>query len=247
MNLRTPMLLLLGLAALSQDRYLATHRGQKSCPRVEDREELILMASADPRTTLTAGANGFTPCLNENTLHANLLENTTAKDGSAAGPLLLGETGMKHFPAAERRDASAFQVFDAQNGVRSILAAKGKVVVVGFWQTACEPSVNLLQEMAELQPKGERFGFEVWPVNYDPERWQKVRPFVERQANRAFFQQTTIYLPGLGAHGPNLLMPVFPALPALFILDRQGRIAFAQTGYEPNALLENLKRVLLER
>ncbi len=244
---RTASILFLGLGLLAQDRYFATYKNQKSCPKIEDREELQLMASADPRQTLTSGATGFTPCLNENTFMANLLENTTAKDGSAAGPQLQGETGMKFFVPAERRDVSAFSVFDSKGDGRSILAARGKVVVVGFWQTACEPSVNLLLEMAELQPQGGKHGFEVWPVNYDPERWQKVRPFVEKQANRSFFQKTRIFLPGIGKQGPNLLMRTFPSLPALFILDRQGRLAFAQTGYEPNALLENLKRVLLER
>jgi hypothetical protein len=239
--------MLLGLGLTAQDRYFATHKDQKSCPRVEDREELLLMASADARQTLTSGANGFTPCLNENTFQPNLLGNTTAKDGSAAGPQLLGEVGVRFFPPENRRDVSTFQVLDGKGDPRAVLAARGKVVVIGFWQTACEPSVNLLQEMAELQPKGEKFGFEVWPVNFDSERWQKVRPFVEKQANRAFFQKTRILLPGIGATGPNLLMASFPSLPALFIIDRQGRLAFAQTGYEPNLLLENLKKVLVER
>lgn len=239
--MRRPFLFLLAALPLAaQATYQPVPSGEKACPRVETRDEDTLKASASRSTS----SLGRTAPLAAGT-GAPLTANTTAAATSAGGSQIVGRSGFTLVPKGSRTSAAKFTILDAGSKARSIADAKGKVVVVGFWQTACEPSTNLLMEMAELQGKGEKFGFEVWPVNYDPERWQKVRPFMDK--NRKFFEKTQIFLPDLGEKGPGNFADVFQALPALFIVDREGMVAVRSFQYEPNALLENLKKILVEK
>jgi peroxiredoxin len=238
--MRATLAILLALAALpgqAQATYQPVPSGEKACPRVEIRDEDTLKASSS-LSTLSLGRTSparVTP----------LTANTTAAATSAGGAQILGKSEFTLVPRGTRQGVEKFTVLDAAGKAKSIADFKGKVVVVGFWQTACEPSTNMMMEMAELQQKGEKYGFEIWPVNFDPERWQKVRPFVDK--NRKFFEKTQIFLPELGAKGPSNFADVFPCLPALFIVDREGKVAVRSFQYEPNALLENLKKVLVEK
>jgi peroxiredoxin len=228
------------LPLLAQATYQPVPSGEKACPRIESRDEDTLKASSSLSTT-TLGRTSSSAAGRSMPLTAN----TTAAATSAGGAQIVGRSEFAFILKAERQGVEKFTVLDAGGKPRSIADLKGKVVVVGFWQTACEPSTNLMIEMAELQAKGEKFGFEVWPVNYDPERWVKVRPFIDK--NRKFFEKTQVFLPDLGAKGPGNFAEVFPALPALFIVDREGKVAVRSYLYEPNALLANLKKVLVEK
>jgi len=236
----TTLLSLAALPGLAQAVYQPVPSGQKACPRIETRDEDTLKASASLSTS-TLGPNAATGAGRT----APLTANTTAAATSAGGAQILGKAEFTLVPKGTRKGVEKFTVLDTAGKAKSIADFKGKVVVVGFWQTACEPSTNMMLEMAELQPKGEKFGFEIWPVNFDPERWQKVRPFIDK--NRKFFEKTQIFLPELGAKGPSNFADVFPCLPAMFIVDREGKVAVSSYQYEPNALLENLKKVLVEK
>lgn len=240
---RIATFLLMSSALMAQDKYLATSPGQSSCPRINEDDSTTHPGSvADAKggyapvqgggTGVTAGSNYRDPA-------------AAGAAGSSTNYQVL-EAGKPHFiPMGQRPSASAFGVSDRSGKNLTVAELKGKVVVIGFWTTACDASCRQLMELADLQPKGEKFGFSVLPVNFDPERWGKVMPFIQKNAK--FFEKTQIYLPGVGAQGPSVLSKVIPALPAVFIVDREGNLAFAGTGYEANALVENLKKVLVEK
>jgi len=153
--------------------------------------------------------------------------------------------GVRYFSKNERREASGFGILDAQSNKRTVKEAKGKVVVVGFWWTRCTPSVKLLEEIALIQPNQDKFGVEIWPVSMDEKRWQTLTPFI--RANKGFFKAgTRIFTPGLGSEGPNVFMEIIPSLPAVFILDSEGRVATEVFGYEPRAVEQALGRILAE-
>jgi peroxiredoxin len=148
-------------------------------------------------------------------------------------------------PKAERSSASTFSVQDVQGKTFQVSELKGKILVVGFWQTTCGPSINLLNELADYQVKGEKFNFEVWPVSMDDAKWSAILPFANK--NRKFLEKTRLYLPSIGATGPSVFMNILPVLPALFILDKDGKVAFKMMGYEPNALVNALKKIITEK
>ncbi len=236
--MRRALILLTVLPLCGQAKYLATAGSERSCPRIEENEENAL------RTKEGGYSNKFSS--QPSTLGSNPIKATTGTLNSATGPGVVSEKSLQGFiPKAARTDAGAFAVLDAKGQKTSVASAKGKVIVISFWQTACEPSANQLMEVADYQAKGEKFGFLAWPVNYDEQRWVKVKPFLDK--NKKFFEKTQVYVPGLGAEGPSVLMNLIPELPALFILDREGKVAYQSTGYEANALGKALQRVLVEK
>lgn len=232
--MRSLLFLLAALPLCAQAKYMPMQGNAKSCPRVDEDEQNQLrnvtkLGTSSHSTSTRASAPG-------QALGVANVDNVGTTDPKDA---------MGWIPKGSRRDASAFVVYDAKGKATPLAESKGKVVVVNFWQTACEPSTNQLIEMADFQAKAEKFGFVALPVNMDSERWQKVKPFMDK--NRKFFEKTQVYLPGLGEQGPRVFMEVIPALPALFIVDREGKIAYQATGYEPNDLGKVLQRALVEK
>ncbi len=240
--------LVLPLALAAQDRYLTTSPGQPSCPRVDVEDASVhpgsgagqaAVPSKDPLTQAQVDAREGLP-----EPAKNIQNQPTSGPQEGSDFFLLGTGKPQHLPLGHRPSAAAFSFTDKSGKTRSVGDLKGKIVIIGFWTTACDASCRELMEMADLQPKGGKFGFEVIPVNFDPERWAKVMPFLQK--NPDFFKNTQVYLPGVGEHGPSVLSKVIPALPAVFIVDREGNLAYAGAGYEPNALVAALSRVLKE-
>lgn len=239
----TALCLLPMALSAQQDKYLVTSPGQPSCPRINEDDATIRpggtrSGSADP--------SGYGPAKGADSKGGNAAANTTSgMAGAGAGFQMLEIGKPQRIPMGQRPSVAAFGFTDKSGTSRTLGDLKGKVVIVGFWTTSCDASCRELMEMADLQPKGEKFGFQVVPVNFDPERWAKVMPFLQK--NPDFFKNTQVYLPGVGEHGPSVLSKIIPALPAVFIADRDGNLAYAGTGYEPNALVAALKQVLAEK
>ncbi len=217
---------LAGLCAQAQPAAPLTYKPagpkDRSCPRLEEKDPTLFDA-ARRNQTRSPGAEGM------------------------RGPGLLpvdAALGATVLPVAQRRAALTFTVLDPAGKSIDVAAQKGKAVAVVFWQVSCGPSLDLLLELADLQKRENKFGFAAWPVNYDTERWVRVRPFVEK--NRKSLGEARLFVPALGDQGAQVLAPVLEALPAWFILDRQGRVAVRATGYEPKALVNALKKVLME-
>lgn len=149
---------------------------------------------------------------------------------------------VRVLPVAERRDGTGFAVVPIKGKPQPLAAYKGKVVIVGVFSGICIPSIELLGEMAQLQPKGAQYGFEVFPVCLD--RLTVLGQII--RSNRSRFEKTTFYTQGLGEQGLLNLGPELRAAPTTFILDREGRVAMRWVGYHPGVLVRALKAILAE-
>jgi hypothetical protein len=239
--MKTLFLLALGLcatAAFAQDKYAALGPGNKSCPKLNEIDANLSKGGAS-----TGASTG------------GMIIDTTKASASTGG--------TQYFAKGTRKDVSAFGVASQEGKVLRISDMKGKIVLVGLWQTTCDPSTNLLQELASVAPNGGRFGFETWTAIMDSEntqasgvlqsgsggRWGILRAYVQK--NGAFFKEgagknLTMYAPGLGKEGPSVFMDSLPSLPAFFVVDREGKLAYQAFEYEPNMVAQNLSRLLKE-
>ena len=147
-----------------------------------------------------------------------------------------------YFPVGKRQDASGLGFQDMTGKVHSLSAFKGKICIIGFWSPTCGPSMSLLGELSELQPKGQQFGFQVLPIHF--EGWQSVKSTLARFPK--LFSNTQVYKVGVGAQGMNNVGPTLEALPAVFLVDQEGKIAYSWTGYHPGRLVDRVKKLLSE-
>jgi hypothetical protein len=77
------------------------------------------------------------------------------------------------------------------------------------------------------------------------ETWPEVQSFL--RSNNSLFEGVNVSRVGLGVHGLNVLGPEIKALPALFLIDKQGRIAGRWSGYIPGQLTQRLLNLYNER
>ena len=117
--------------------------------------------------------------------------------------------------------APPIELLTAEGAPFSLQHLRGKVVLVNFWATWCEPCVT---EMPSLQNLRERFaadGFEVLAVNYQ-----------EGPARiNAFMQKMNLTLPVVrdtdGSVARAWGARIFPAS---FVLDRSGNVRYSLSG-----------------
>ena len=195
----------------------------------------------------------------DNPSNGTSVDSTAGLKGADSVGKAYYQQGDYDFPLGQRRDVSAFTAYDAKALGTSVASLKGKVVLVGLWSTRCDPSARMLLEMAQLYPKGPQYGFQVLAVNFDLNQqdggeeggieggWRAINKFMIK--NRSFFEAShmPVYTPGLGKEGASNFMPTVQSLPALFVIDRQGRLASIHIGYKDGFVGEALKRTLLEK
>lgn len=186
------------------------------------------------------------------------LESRAVTDSHPAGEYFY-QHGHQFFPLGQRKDVSAFKAYDEKGKGISIADLKGKIVIVGFWSANCDPSARMLMEMAQLEPRKDKFGFEMVAINFDgndvssagssdstPGGWLAVGKF--KQRNRAFFEQfpLAIYMAGIGKEGPGNFLNDYNSMPAMFVIDPEGRMASADIGYTPKLVAQRLSQLIRE-
>lgn len=107
-------------------------------------------------------------------------------------------------------------------------ALKGKVLLVDFWATWCAPCVAAMPDMQKLQERYAEQGFSVVGVSIDEEGAKKVKPFL---AKRKF---TYPILLDMDTNAPTWKGFGVHAIPAAFLVNREGQIVQQWTG-KPNA------------
>lgn len=232
-----PSSLLLAALCLSlnaQDRYQnASSPTDPICPRVERDKTALNFGAPSPTGGGTGGQVG-----------ADMVSQLQYKQG------------MQMFPQGGRKSAASFAAVDERGKATSIASLKGKVVLVGLWSTHCDPSAKMLMEFSSIYAKREQFGFEILAVNFDENQqdaggaeggWRAINKFMIR--NKAFFQASKmpVYTPGLGKEGASNFMDIVHSLPALFVVDREGRLAQIHIGYKEGFVGEALKRAIVEK
>jgi thiol-disulfide isomerase/thioredoxin len=127
--------------------------------------------------------------------------------------------------------------FATENGVKkSIADLRGKAVVIDVWATWCGTCLHSIPGIVALRNKYTETSLEIIGLNVDDEGWAIAKPFLQKHPEINY----TIALP---SPAPSFLLQSIvdlkplgevSALPTVFVIDRQGRLAgkFIETGHE---------------
>ncbi len=207
-----------------------------------DRAAAILKESYD------AGLDSFFRVETEPTL-ATLKESKVYKETVAAvdaAALARAKLRIQHFlddPLPLKFD---FTLPNLDGKPVSLSDFKGKVVIVDFWGTWCEPCVKLLPGLIDLHTKNARRGFSVVGLAYEQAPPEYAKQAVERL--KAFVTGSSIPYPILiGDDATTRKIPGFNSFPTTLVIDRAGRLRLAVLENQENTIevLTDVIQVLL--
>lgn len=166
--------------------------------------------------------------------------------GVTAALALIAGLAWRHIPADDTRspglDGStllALTLPDATGREQSLQQWKGKVVVVNFWATWCEPCREEMPRFVKLQDEYGAKGLQFVGIAID--QVEKVQRF----ASEIHLNYPTL----LGGYGAVELSKStgnrFGALPFTLVLDRAGNIVYTQLGPVKDAQLRSTISQLL--
>ena len=132
---------------------------------------------------------------------------------------------LAYTPPVFPRPAPAFVVETPEGGDKSLEDLRGKVALLDFWATWCKPCLETMPRLQKLHGEHSGRGFEVWGVSID-EGEDRIRK-IERMADKL-----DISYPILVDAKPTPAWYLFKvkAIPAMYLLDGEGRIAAQWTG-----------------
>lgn len=128
-------------------------------------------------------------------------------------------------PPVFPRPAPSFVVETLEGADRALADLKGKVVLVDFWATWCEPCLETMPRLQKLHDANSGKGFDIWGVSIDEDRnrIRKIRKMVNRLG---------ITYPILADSKPTPAWYRFrvKAIPTMYLLDREGQIVAQWSG-----------------
>ena len=151
-------------------------------------------------------------------------------------------------PQANRTAAPAFQLADVSGTNKQVTDYRGKVVLLNFWATACGGCKLEIPGLIELESAHKSDSFTVVGVSMDTsyegsksadEAWSKVKPFVlDHKMNYPVLM------------GDAMLITSYKlgAVPATYLIDKQGRIAATYSGViDKSDVDSNINKLLAEQ
>jgi thiol-disulfide isomerase/thioredoxin len=144
-----------------------------------------------------------------------------------------------YVPASFPRPVPEFEVRDLSGRIHTPGALKGRVVLIDFWATWCAPCRKSMPELQALHQKYSGMGLTVLGISIDEGGAKPVKKFVSSKR---------ISYPIALDSGASPAWAAFrvKAVPAAFLLDREGRIVAQWTGVPADAeALERRVRELL--
>jgi thiol-disulfide isomerase/thioredoxin len=135
-----------------------------------------------------------------------------------------------------RPSVAAFE-FETENGAHQSLAdLKGNVVVVDVWATWCGTCLYSIPKVIALGNKYADKPVKIIGLDVDDDGWEKVKPFLRKHPEIKYpiavpFPAPSFLLQSLVDLNP---LGKVSAIPTVFVIDRQGRLAgkFIETGHE---------------
>ena len=146
-----------------------------------------------------------------------------------------------YLPPEFPRPAPAFELKDLTGKTISSESLKGQVVLIDFWATWCAPCRKAMPELQALHEKYASRGFSVLGVSIDEGGTSKVKKFVTSAKISYPIAMDSDRTPAWDAFRVK-------AVPAAFLIDRQGNIVAQWTsapakGDELSTKLEELLRL----
>jgi peroxiredoxin len=149
--------------------------------------------------------------------------------GCSRAPTTVKAASVK--PDSQRRDAPDFTLKDADGKTVHLSQYRGKVVLLDFWATWCDPCRLEIPWFIDLQRKNKDRGFEVLGVSMDDEGWEVVKPFMKSVGMN--------YRVVIGNDETTQLYGGVDSLPSTFLIDRQGKIAAIHIGLASRKVFED--------
>ncbi len=117
---------------------------------------------------------------------------------------------------------------------------KGKVVILDFWATWCQPCRQSIPELERTYEKYHAKGLEVVGVSVDESSSAGNIPTAVKEMGMTYPVVLASDIPDIGSKY------VFNGIPAMFLIDKKGRISQFVEGYNPSGNLDAKVEALLK-
>ena len=146
------------------------------------------------------------------------------------------------FLGCNRKPLDAMPRWELQDMDGNVIHSKefaGKIVVVNFWATWCQPCVQEIPGFVSLQQKYAKQGLTIVGIALDELGAQAVKPVLK--------QRGVNYTVLAGDTSIQLTFGGLDGLPTTFIFDRSGKLVAKHEGFWDMAALEKALQPLLEQ
>jgi peroxiredoxin len=140
--------------------------------------------------------------------------------------------------ANSRKTAPDFALKDAHGATVRLSNYRGKVVLLNFWATWCEPCKTEIPWFIEFENHYKNSGFVVIGISMEEDGWGAVMPYLQ---DRKIGYRVVVGDRKLGKRYGGI-----DALPTTLLIDRRGRIAESHEGLETKSTYEDEIRYLLD-